>query len=136
MNIRRSSKHYQAATINDGSLRQAIKELAARKLDAWTYACDVRLRFIQPGKPSQNGYIESFNGRLRDECLNEHWFMSVDHARRLIEEWRTEYNNDRPHSALGGQTPEAYAKAELSTAPDRPPTSHQSPFSFGDGGYG
>lgn len=91
-------------------------EFAGKVLDAWAYARDVKLHFIQPGKPSQNGYIESFNGKLRDECLNEHWFMSVDDARKLIEAWRVEYNTERPHSSLGGLTPEAYATAELPTA--------------------
>lgn len=59
------------------------------------------LSFIRPGKPVENAYIESFNGRFRDECLNEHWFVSMRHAKRLIEEWRVEYNTERPHSSLG-----------------------------------
>jgi putative transposase len=93
-------------------------EFTGKVLDAWAYARDVKLHFIQPGKPSQNGYIESFNGRLRDECLNEHWFMSVDDARRIIEAWRVvDYNQDHPHSSLAGMTPEEYARAELPTAP-------------------
>lgn len=91
-------------------------EFAGKVLDAWAYARDVKLHFIQPGKPSQNGYIESFNGKLRDECLNEHWFMSLDDARNLIEEWRNEYNHERPHSALGGLSPVAFMTAELPTA--------------------
>ena len=70
----------------------------------------VLLRLIEPGKPNQNAYIESFNGRLRDECLNEHWFPSLLHARTEIETWRREYNEERPKNALGGLTPEAYAK--------------------------
>ena len=61
-------------------------ELASRALDQWAYERGVRLRFIDPGKPVQNAFIESFNGRLRDECLNEHWFLSLAHARRITEE--------------------------------------------------
>ena len=84
-------------------------EFTGSALDAWAYTRDVRLHFIDPGKPSQNGYIESFNGKLRDECLNEHWFVSVADARRLIEDWRTDYNTCRPHSALGYLTPIEFA---------------------------
>jgi putative transposase len=80
-------------------------ELTSRALDQWAYERGVSLRFIEPGKPVQNAYIESFNGRLRDECLNEHWFLSLAHARQTIEEWRTDYNQRRPHSALGNLTP-------------------------------
>ena len=65
---------------------------------------------VRPGKPNQNAYIESFNGRLRDECLNEHWFTSLDHARGVIETWRREYNDERPKKILGGLTPTEYAK--------------------------
>jgi transposase InsO family protein len=64
----------------------------------------------QPGKPNQNAYIESFNGRFRDECLNENWFTSLSHARALIETWRCEYNEERPKKSLGGLTPAQYAK--------------------------
>ena len=71
---------------------------------------NIRLRLIEPGKPNQNAYVESFNGRLRDECLNEHWFTHLLHARTVIETWRREYNEDRPKKALGGLTPSAYAK--------------------------
>ena len=72
-------------------------------------ALSVTLRLIQPGKPNQNAYIESFNGRLRDECLNEHWFTSLVHARAVIEAWRRAYNEERPKRALGGLTPAIYA---------------------------
>ena len=65
---------------------------------------------IQPGKPNQNAYIESFNGRLRDECLNENWFVSLTHAKVEIEAWRREYNEERPKKSLGGLTPSAYAQ--------------------------
>jgi transposase InsO family protein len=66
-------------------------------------------KLIEPGKPNQNAYVESFNGRLRDECLNEHWFMSLTHVRTLIEAWCREYNEERPKKALGGLTPVQYA---------------------------
>ena len=69
----------------------------------------VRLSFIRPGKPVENAYIESFNGKFRDECLNEHWFVTMAHARRVIESWRIEYNTERPHSSLGDRTPTEYA---------------------------
>jgi len=69
-----------------------------------------RLRLIEPSKPNQNAYIESSNGRLRDECLNEHWFPSLLHARTEIENWRREYNQERPKKALGALTPAAYTK--------------------------
>jgi putative transposase len=67
------------------------------------------LQFIQPGKPVQNAFIESFNGKFRDECLNEHWFVSLADAMQRIETWRIDYNTVRPHSALGNQTPEQFA---------------------------
>ena len=68
----------------------------------------VSLHFIDPGKPQQNGFIESFNGKLRDECLNEHWFLSLPHARRIAEDWRRDYNQNRPHSSQGNLTPEEF----------------------------
>lgn len=77
---------------------------------SWAHQRGVELRLIEPGKPNQNAYVESFNGRLRDECLNEHWFTSLLHARTTIETWRREYNEERPKKALGGMTPAAYAK--------------------------
>ena len=93
------------------------KEFCGRAMLNWANRRGVQLRQIQPGKPNQNAYIESFNGRLRDECLNEHWFVSLGHAKTIIEAWRQEYNNERPKKALGGLTPAAYAKqlAEANT---------------------
>nr|MBO2513397.1 IS3 family transposase [Gammaproteobacteria bacterium] len=85
-------------------------EFEGKALDAWAYARGVKLSFIRPGKPIENAYVESFNARFRDECLNEHWFESLAHARRVIEQWRIEYNTQRPHSALGNRTPEQYAR--------------------------
>jgi len=76
----------------------------------WAHARGVQLFLIEPGKPNQNAYIESFNGRFREECLNEHWFTSLAHARVIVEAWRREYNEERPKKSLGGLTPAAYAK--------------------------
>lgn len=86
-------------------------KFAVKVLDAWAYEAGVTLSFIRPGKPVENAYIESFNGRFRDECLNEHRFVSMRHAKRLIEEWRIEYNTERPHSSLGYLTPVQFARA-------------------------
>ena len=86
------------------------KEFCGKAMVAWAHERGVQLRLIEPGKPNQNAYIESFNGRLRDECLNEHWFPSLLHARTEIERWRREYNEERPKKVLGGLTPAAYAK--------------------------
>lgn len=86
------------------------KEFCGKAMVAWAHERGVQLRLIEPGKPNQNAYIESFNGRFRDECLNEHWFPSLLHARTEIENWRREYNEERPKRALGGLTPAAYAK--------------------------
>jgi transposase InsO family protein len=76
----------------------------------WAYRRGIALRLIEPGKPKQNAYVESFNGRLRDACLDKNWFMSLAHARVLIEAWRQEYNNKRSKRSLGGLTPTHYAK--------------------------
>ncbi|WP_100215530.1 IS3 family transposase, partial [Xanthomonas phaseoli] len=84
------------------------KEFCGKAMVAWAHARGVQLRLIQPGKPNQNAYVESFNGRLRDECLNEHWFPTLLHARTEIERWRREYNEERPKKAIGGMTPSAY----------------------------
>ena len=86
-------------------------EFAGRALEAWAYQHQVEIRFIRPGKPIENAYVESFNGKFRDECLNEHWFLSVAEARTIIEAWRQDYNTVRPHGSLGQQTPAAYAAA-------------------------
>jgi len=84
-------------------------EFVSRAVDAWTYAHGVTLRFIRPGKPVENAYIESFNGKFRDECLNEHWFRTVAEAQAVIAAWRLDYNEVRPHSALGDVTPATFA---------------------------
>jgi transposase InsO family protein len=85
-------------------------EFCGRAMLTWAHMRGVTLRLIEPGKPNQNAYIESFNGRLRDECLNEHWFTSLPHAQVIIETWRREYNDERPKKGLGGLTPAQYAK--------------------------
>ena len=85
------------------------KEFCGRAMLTWAHERGLTLRLIEPGKPTQNAYIESFNGRLRDECLNEHWFTSLAHAQVVIETWRREYNEERPKKGLGGLTPAAYA---------------------------
>jgi putative transposase len=90
-------------------------EFEGRVLDAWAYQANVQLSFIRPGKPNENAYIESFNGTFRDECLNEHGFITMEKARRVIEAWRIEYNTERPHSSLGNLTPEEFAERCLAT---------------------
>ena len=85
-------------------------EFTSNLLNAWAYDHTVEHLFIDPGKPMQNGYIESFNGKLRAECLNQHWFKSVSEAKDIIEHWRLEYNQVRPHSSLGNLTPAEYAQ--------------------------
>ena len=87
-------------------------EFISNALDAWAYQRGVKLTFIRPGKPVENAYIESFNGRFRDECLNENWFLTFEHARMIIETWRIDYNNERPHSSLGYLTPEEFIRQE------------------------
>ncbi|WP_349343552.1 IS3 family transposase [Marinobacter sp. MMG032] len=90
-------------------------EFTSKALDQWAYDNGVELKLIQPGKPTQNGFIESFNGRFRDECLNEHWFRDLAHAREIIGNWRRDYNENRPHSALRYQTPLEFAAGYRTT---------------------
>lgn len=85
-------------------------EFAGKVLDEWAYRNGVKLHFIRPGKPVENCYIESFNGKFRDECLNENWFSSLQEARNIIEAWRRDYNQYRPHSSLGDLTPEEFVR--------------------------
>jgi putative transposase len=84
-------------------------EFISKALDAWAHEHGVQLEFSRPGTPTDNPYIEAFNGRLREECLDQHWFASLEDARRTIEGWRQDYNTQRPHGALGNLTPQAYA---------------------------
>ncbi len=86
-------------------------ELAGKALDQWAYERGVGLRFIERGKPIQNAFVESFQGRLRDECLDRHWFVSLADARHTVEAWRQDYNAERPHSALGYRSPEEFRLA-------------------------
>lgn len=99
-----------------GALPPAIvcdngSEFTGRALDAWAHAHQLKLDFIRPGKPVDNAYVESFNGRLREECLSAHWFTSLPEAQVLIDAWRLDYNTVRPHSSLGDAPPSAYAEA-------------------------
>ena len=86
-------------------------EFVSKALDRWAYENGVTLDFSRPGKPTDNAFVESFNGRLRDECLNAHWFLSLADARAKIEAWRRHYNESRPHTSLGWLTPNEYAAA-------------------------
>jgi putative transposase len=101
-------------------------EFLSRVVDQWAYETGVEFHFIEPGKPTQNAYIESFNGKFRDECLNQNWFLSLNDARRIIEEWRCDYNTARPHSSLGYHTPTEFA-ARL--APPPAPVGGSTPWS-------
>ena len=93
----------ESITVDNGS------EFCSRALEAWAMSNEVQLCFIRPGRPVENGFIESFNGRLRDECLNVEWFSSLDDAQRKLSKFREHYNHERPHSALADRTPAAFA---------------------------
>jgi len=119
-------------------------EFMSRAFDAWAYARGVRIDFIQPGKPVQNCFVESFNRTFRDDCLNMHWFVSLADAARTIEAWRTEYNGERPHSSLRGLTPAEFRQEHqqrentLATTPEFRHNwinfgGHLSPFRHPDG---
>ena len=95
-------------------------ELISRVLEEWAHRHAVTLHFIDPGKPIQNAHCESFHGRLRDECLNEHWFLGLGDARQIVEAWRQDYNRHRPHSALGYQTPAEFAQRAARAAASLP----------------
>ncbi len=94
----------ESITIDNGP------EFTSNALDEWAYRNNVKLDFITPGKPVENAYIESFNGKFRDECLNDNWFLSLDSARKIIEDWRIDYNRYRPHSSLDNLTPMEYVE--------------------------
>ena len=89
-------------------------EFAGNAMDGWAYGSGVKLDFIRPGKPNENAFIESFNGRLREECLNDNQFLTLVEAQTVIEAWRKDYNDERPHSSLNGLTPSEFA-ARLTT---------------------
>jgi putative transposase len=102
--VRHEARHEQkgfpaAIRVDQGS------EFVSRDLDLWAYQRGVTLDFSRPGKPTDNAFIESFNGKFRAECLNAHWFMSLDDACRKCEAWRRDYNEERPHSAIGNRVP-------------------------------
>lgn len=100
-----ASRGYPASIVLDNG-----PEFHSKALDAWAHQHGVHLQFIRPGKPVENAFIESFNGRLRDECLNQHWFLSLIDARRVIEAWRVSYNTARPHRGLASLTPAEFAE--------------------------
>jgi putative transposase len=125
------SSHYVVRILEDivrfrgrpGAIRtDQGPEFTARALDQWAYRNGVTLKLIQPGQPTQNAYIESFNGKFRDECLNEHWFSTLAEARAIAATWRRDYNEQRPHSALGYQTPAEFAALHRSNSSDAAPT--------------
>lgn len=93
----------KSITVDNGS------EFASRAMEAWAYQHDSQLDFIRPGKPVGNGFIESFNGRLRDECLNVEVFFTLDDVQEKLEHWKHDYNLERPHSALKDQAPAVFA---------------------------
>jgi putative transposase len=104
-----------------GSLPKVIRtdngpEFAGRTMQIWAAKNGVELRFIQPGKPVQNAYIESFNSRFRDECLSQHWFASLSHMRSIVDSWRDDYNHHQPHSTLGYVPPAFFAAQCLQLA--------------------
>ena len=94
----------EVITIDNG------REFTGRVLDEWAYRKGVKLNFIRPGKPIENAFAESFIGRLRDECLNTNWFISLKPTCDVIEDWRRDYNEVRPHSSLKRATPKEYAE--------------------------
>jgi putative transposase len=99
-------------------------EFISKALDLWAYEHGVTLDFSRPGKPTDNPFTESFNGSFRDECLNAHWFLSLEDAREKIEQWREEYNDFRPHSSLGGLTPNQVGTEGKKITNDRPILNH------------
>jgi len=113
--VARERGYPQAIQVDNGP------EFVSRVVDQWAFEHRVELHFIAPGKPTENAFIESFNGKFRDECLNENWFLTLPEAREKIEMWRRDYNQVRPHSALGYQTPEAFA-AQAAARGASPPT--------------
>ena len=102
--LKRRGRKPEAIVIDNGS------EFTSQVMDQWAYENKVQLHFITPGRPMENGFIESFNGKFRDECLNENWFLDLADAREKIETWRCDYNQVRPHSALGYLTPAEFAQ--------------------------
>ncbi|GAC1507520.1 MAG: hypothetical protein NVS1B11_09000 [Terriglobales bacterium] len=111
----------ERAQMERGSLPESItvdngSEFCSRALESWAMSHEVQLCFIRPGRPVENGFIESFNGRLRDEWLNVEWFSSLADARRKLRKFREHYNRERPHSSLADRTPAAFAELHRSKA--------------------
>ena len=107
--------------VDEHGLPRAIRvdngpEFISKDLDLWAYWNKVKLDFSRPGKPTDNAFIESFNARFRLECLNEHWFLTLEDAREKIEAWRLDYNENRPHSSLGNMTPTEFARRRIPAA--------------------
>ena len=100
----------QLSKTDRGGQRPRVRWSTARYL---SHEKGVGLRFIVPGKPSQNVFVESFNGRFRDECLNQHWFVTLADAQSMIKQWRQDYNTVRPRSSLGCLTPEEFARSRV-----------------------
>jgi len=103
--VARSRGYPASIRVDNGS------EFYSKAMDRWAYLHGVKLEFIRPGKPVENGYVESFHGRLRDECLNVHLFFSIEDAREKIEAWKQDYNMVRPHGSLNDMTPREYSAA-------------------------
>jgi putative transposase len=93
-------------------------EFVSRDLDLWAYQRGVTLDFSRPGKPTDNSFIESFNGKFKSECLNTHWFLSLDDARQKMEDWRRDYNEVRPHSAIGNKAPISLLNGSSASPPE------------------
>jgi putative transposase len=110
--LQRGAPH--SITVDNGS------EFASRVMDAWAYRHGIQLDFIRPGKPVENGFIESFNGRLRDECLNVEVFFTLDDVREKLTRWQEDYNHRRPHSSLQDETPAAFAARWVMTTESVP----------------
>jgi putative transposase len=103
-----------AITVDHGT------EFTSKVLDEWCYLRGVKLDFIRPGKPTEDGFIESFNGRLRDECLNVNEFATLDQVRQVLEAWQHDYNHHRPHGSLGQLTPIEFATNGQKDDPEAP----------------
>ena len=98
-------------------------EFTSKALDLWAYAAEVKLDFSRPGKPTDNAYIESFNSLVRKECLNLHWFLSLEDAEARTQEWKIEYNEIRPHGSLGNHAPKEIAQQWAQTQGPKKPKS-------------
>ena len=111
----RGSAQPEVITIDNGT------EFTSRHFDNWAHTRGIRPDFIRPGKPVENGYVESFNGKYRDECLSQSWFLGLEDARATIARWRIEYNEARPHSSLGNLTPAEFLSSVLDRSPAHNP---------------